>query len=131
MPETETDNHLSKDKQDHRLELEGEDTFPASDAPSMSSPITGSGHKDVSDLPDDFKDNKQAQFEYGRRSQLKTQHFDTSSRRLTMGNPDIGEVDLGTIEADEPAQPDDHDSFDEPAKDTGGGFDEATDGRER
>ena len=124
------DQNQDKENQVRRLDSESEDTFPASDSPSMTSPITGSGHKDVSDLPDDFKDNKQAQFEYGRRSQAKTQHFDTSTRRLTMGNPDIGEVDLGTIEADEPAQPDDNDPYDEPADDKGGGFDQVTDANE-
>lgn len=130
MSKFDSDNQSSKkDTQDRRLDSEVEDTFPASDAPSMSSPITGSGHKDISDLPADFKDNKVAQFEYGRRSQAKTQHFDTSTRRLSMGNPDIGEVDLGTIEADEPAQPDDNDHYDEPEDDKGGGFEEVDNNR--
>lgn len=115
---------------EERIDHEVEDTFPASDPPSMTSPITGVGgtkdaeSRDVSGLPADFKDNPAAQFEYGRRSQLKTQHFDTSSRRLSMGNPDIGDVDLGTIESDEPSQRDDNDLYDGPANDRGGGFEE-------
>lgn len=93
-----------------------EDTFPASDPPSHS-PMTGVGRKkrepevsrDPSGLKSNFKDDKAAQFEYGRRSQASTQHFDTSTERLRKGNPNIGEVDLGTIEADKPAQRDDDD----------------------
>jgi hypothetical protein len=93
-----------------------EDTFPASDPPSTSM-FTGVGKSNddtysVSGLPPDFKDNPKAQFEYGRRSEHTTEHFDRSSRRLENGNPDIGNVDLGTIEADKPAQPDDHDHYD-------------------
>lgn len=59
-----------------------------------------------------FKNSKAAQFEYGRKNQHNTEHFDQSSRRLENGNPDIGEVDLGNIEADRPAQPDDNDHLD-------------------
>ncbi|MES2964753.1 MAG: hypothetical protein V4760_12745 [Bdellovibrionota bacterium] len=107
-----------------------EDSFPASDPPSHS-PMTGVGrteseskprqvheeseretHDDPSGLKANFKNDKVAQFNYGRRSQASTQHFDTSTERLRKGNPDIGEVDLGTIEADKPAQADDDDLFD-------------------
>lgn len=92
-----------------------EDSFPASDPPSTS-PVTGVTDdlvpRDASDLPEDFKDNTAAQFRYGRKSQQSTHHFDRSSRRLEHGNPDVGEIDLGTIEADKPAQPDDHDHYD-------------------
>lgn len=59
-----------------------------------------------------LKNSKAAQFEYGRKAQHSTEHFDQSSRRLEKGNPDIGEVDLGNIEADKPAEPDDNDHFD-------------------
>jgi hypothetical protein len=94
-----------------------EDTFPASDAPSHSPVADGSRGsapkgEDPSGLPSNFKDDKAAQFEYGRQSQASTQHFDTSTDRLRRGNPDIGEVDLGTIQADKPAQVDDYDLFD-------------------
>jgi hypothetical protein len=61
---------------------------------------------------EDFKNNPSAQFKYGRQSQHSTEHFDQSSRRLDKGNPDLGEVDLGNIEADQPAQPDDNDHYD-------------------
>jgi hypothetical protein len=93
-----------------------EDTFPASDPPSRS-PMTGIGDSNdktysISGLPKDFKDNPAEQFKYGRRSEKSTEHFDRSSRRLEHGNPDVGEIDLGTIEADRPAQPDDHDHYD-------------------
>jgi hypothetical protein len=101
-----------------------EDTFPASDAPSHSRPPTsrdlaGNQVEDsndktysISGLPRDFKDNTKAQFEYGRRVERATEHFDRSSHRLERGNPDVGNVDLGTIEADKPVQPDDHDHYD-------------------
>lgn len=59
-----------------------------------------------------FKNSRAAQFEYGRASQHRTEHFDQSSRRLEKGNPDVGEIDLGNIEADQPAQPDDNDHLD-------------------
>ncbi|MES2856846.1 MAG: hypothetical protein V4692_13330 [Bdellovibrionota bacterium] len=68
--------------------------------------------EDPSGLSSNFKNDKAAQFEYGRKSQVSTQHFDTSDSRLRKGNPDIGEVDLGNIEANEPPQPDDGDHFD-------------------
>lgn len=120
-----------------------EDTFPASDPPSHS-PMTGvnrgnegatygseapdtgksqdrhetSSRADdalkESGLPSDFKDNKAAQFEYGRRAQAATLHFDRSENRLRKGNPDIGEVDMGIIDADKPVAPDDDDPFDSP-----------------
>lgn len=92
-----------------------EDTFPASDPPSTS-PLIGFGRRAEpflgEDLPSDFKENPRAQFEYGRRSQASTLHFDRSTRRLELGNPNVGDVDLGTIEADKPAQPDDNDHWD-------------------
>ena len=94
------------------LDRAEEDSFPASDPISALSPTTGMGRHSSSELPADFKDNKEAQFAYGRRTEQKTLHFDTSSHRLNMGNPDIGEVDLGTIEADQPAQKDDNDHYD-------------------
>lgn len=107
-----------------------EDSFPASDPPSTSSPVTGVGHRHgqddktygVSHLPADFKDNPRAQFKYGRRTEAATLHFEPDTRRLERGNPDVGEVDLGTIEADRPAQPDDNDHFDS-ADDLDGGGD--------
>lgn len=111
------------DNEENLQDKTEEDTFPASDPPSHS-PMTGVGRRgrqnssddaesrDPSGLAPDFKDDKAAQFEYGRRSQASTQHFDRSTERLRHGNPDIGEVDLGTIEADKPAQRDDDDLFD-------------------
>lgn len=96
------------------MDKQSEDSFPASDPPSTS-PITGVGERRMDragSLPADFKDNKVEQFKYGRRVEQATHHFDTTSRRLERGNPDIGEVDLGTIEADKPTQPDDNDHFD-------------------
>ncbi|HVK60920.1 MAG TPA: hypothetical protein VM432_05190 [Bdellovibrionales bacterium] len=99
-------------------DVEVEDTFPASDPPSTS-PMTGVGRnvherrpKDPSGLSKNFKNDKVEQFEYGRRSEASTLHFDPSTERLRRGNPDVGNVDLGTIEADKPAQPDDNDHFD-------------------
>ena len=59
-----------------------------------------------------FKNDPAAQFRYGRHAQHATEHFDQSSRRLDKGNPDVGEVDLGNIEADKPAEPDDKDHYD-------------------
>jgi hypothetical protein len=104
---------LGKDQ--NLLDKEVEDTFPASDPPSHS-PMTGVGRgahgEDPSGLPSNFKNDKAAQFEYGRQSQASTQHFDTSTDRLRRGNPDIGEVDLGNIEANRPAEPDDSDHLD-------------------
>jgi hypothetical protein len=61
---------------------------------------------------EEFKNNPAAQFKYGRQAQHATEHFDQSSRRLDKGNPDVGEIDLGNIEADKPAEPDDNDHFD-------------------
>ena len=80
---------------------ENEDSFPASDPPS-NSPLRAAGRS----LPANFKDNPRAQFEFGRRSERSTEHVDPTSTRLERGNPDVGEVDLSTIEADKPAQPD-------------------------
>lgn len=68
--------------------------------------------KDASQAPKNIKDSKAAQFEYGRKSQHATEHFDRHSRRLESGNPDVGEIDLGNIEADRPAEPDDKDFYD-------------------
>lgn len=114
------------ENRENLLDKTEEDTFPASDPPSMT-PMTGMGRasrdKDKDDqhqmtpeerahLPNDFKENTVEQFKYGRRSEAARHHFDRSSRRLERGNPDVGEIDLGTIEADKPAQPDDHDHFD-------------------
>ncbi|MCM2282557.1 MAG: hypothetical protein NDI61_12005 [Bdellovibrionaceae bacterium] len=62
--------------------------------------------------PKDIKESKAAQFRYGRQSQHATEHFDRTSRRLERGNPDVGQVDLGNIEADTPAEPDDQDHYD-------------------
>lgn len=59
-----------------------------------------------------LKNSPAAQYEYGRKAQHSTEHFDQSSRRLEHGNPDIGEVDLGNIEANKPSEPDDNDHFD-------------------
>ena len=109
-----------RDEQNRQDKID-EDSFPSSDPPSYT-PMTGFGRADreraphdeipepdPSGLEPDFKNDKAAQFEYGRKSQASTQHFDTSTNRLRKGNPDIGDVDLGTIEADEPAQRDDDD----------------------
>jgi hypothetical protein len=86
-----------------------EDSFPASDSPSTS-PVIGVGsssRRKPGALPADFKDNPVEQFKYGRRVEDATHHFDTSTHRHAIGNPDVGEVDLGTIEADQPAERDD------------------------
>jgi|GEM_PF-3921610 len=91
---------------ENRLDKTVEDSFPASDPPSQT-PISGVGK-----LPADFKENGAAQFEYGRKTEAKTLHFESNPNRLNRGNPDIGDVDLGNIEADEPAQPDDDDHYD-------------------
>ena len=91
-----------------------EDSFPASDPPS-NTPISGSGrtNREVPvGMKSDFKENGAEQFEYGRRTEAKTFNFDTSTNRLRRGNPDIGNVDLGNIEADKPAQKDDDDHYD-------------------
>lgn len=90
-----------------------EDSFPASDPPS-NTPISGVGmtSKEVSpDKTTDFKENGAKQFEYGRRTEAKTLHFDPSTDRLYKGNPDVGDVDLGTIEADKPAEKDDNSPY--------------------
>lgn len=100
--------HSDENMQDKTVE----DSFPASDPPSQT-PISGvSKAKPLGDVPDDLKNNKVAQFEYGRKTEAKTLHFDTSTNRLNKGNPDVGDVDLGNIEADKPAQKDDDDHFD-------------------
>ena len=100
--------------EDNLLDKTVEDSFPASDAPSHT-PISGVGRtnkESATGLPSDFKENGAKQFEYGRRTEAKTLHFDTSTNRLRKGNPDVGEVDLGNIEADKPAQKDDDDHDD-------------------
>ena len=107
-------------RDEQRQDETDEDSFPASDPPSQS-PMTGVGRtesepepvtQDPSGLKSNFKDDKVAQFAYGRKSQASTQHFDTSTNRLRKGNPDVGDVDLGIIEADKPAQKDDNDHYD-------------------
>lgn len=68
--------------------------------------------KPLGDVPADLKENPRAQFEYGRRSEKKLERTARDSKRLEIGNPNIGEVDLGNIEANEPSQPDDNDHWD-------------------
>ena len=95
--------------EENRRDKVVEDSFPASDPPSTS-PMTGIGARTKrapGELPADFKDNPVEQFKYGRRVEDATHHFDTSTHRHAVGNPDVGNVDLGTIEADKPAEPDD------------------------
>jgi hypothetical protein len=131
-----SDTSRLRDPENYQDKVE-EDTFPASDPPS-SSPLTGMGrtygdtgaggdagvgresYTESKGVPEDLKDNPKAQFLYGRRTEKKTHHFDRTSRRLERGNPDVGEVDLGTIEADRPAQPDDHDHYDTADEDESG-----------
>lgn len=91
-----------------------EDSFPASDPPS-NTPLSGVGRTDrevPTGMKSDFKENGAAQFEYGRRTEAKTFNYETSTNRFRKGNPDVGDVDLGNIEADKPAQKDDDDHFD-------------------
>jgi hypothetical protein len=98
--------------EENLLDKTVEDSFPASDPPSHT-PISGvSKAKPISNVPSDLKENGAAQFEYGRRTEAKTLHFDPSTNRLNKGNPDVGDVDLGNIEADKPAQKDDDDHYD-------------------
>lgn len=52
------------------------------------------------------------EFQHGRESDKKLQRTALDSKRREHGNPDIGEVDLGNIEADKPSQPDDNDPLD-------------------
>ncbi len=91
-----------------------EDSFPASDPPS-NTPVSGVGRTNR-EVPvgtkADFKENGAEQFEYGRRTAAKTLHVDPSTNRLRKGNPDVGNIDLGNIEADKKAQPDDNDHYD-------------------
>jgi hypothetical protein len=100
--------------EDNMQDKIGEDSFPASDPPSQT-PISGVGktNREVPvGTPSDFKENGAAQFEYGRRTEAKTLNFEPNTNRLNRGNPDVGEVDLGTIESDKPAQKDDDDHYD-------------------
>src|SRR4051812_6878593 len=100
--------------EENRLDKTVEDSFPASDPPSHT-PISGVAktHREVPvGASANFKENGAEQFEYGRRTEAKTLHFDPSTDRLRRGNPDVGNVDLGNIEADRPADPDDDDHFD-------------------
>ena len=91
-----------------------EDSFPASDPPS-NTPVSGVGRTNR-EVPvgakADFKENGAEQFKYGRRTAAQTLHVDPSTNRLRRGNPDVGNVDLGNIEADKPAEPDDNDHDD-------------------
>lgn len=94
-----------------------EDTFPASDSPGSYSVGRGPQHGaplQAEGLPADFKENKSAQFAYGRKSEASTLHFDRSTNRLERGNPDVGDVDLGVIDANEPARKDDNDAYTSP-----------------
>lgn len=99
--------------EENLLDKTNEDSFPASDPPSTS-PIAGVGrtNREVPVNTKKFKENGAEQFEYGRRTEAKTLHFDPSTDRLRRGNPDVGEIDLGNIEADKPAQKDDNDHYD-------------------
>ncbi len=54
-----------------------------------------------------------AQFKQGR-EQAKKLQTDPDSHRLDSGNPDIGDVDMGVIEADKPTKKDDNSPFTEP-----------------
>lgn len=55
-----------------------------------------------------------AQFKQGREQAKKLQITDPNSHRLETGNPDIGDVDMGVIEADKPTKKDDNSPFTEP-----------------
>lgn len=97
-----------------------EDSFPASD-PASNTPVSGVGatrnswsedSQNPAGTPKDFKDNKAAQFEYGRRTEAKTFNYEQNTNRFRKGNPDVGNVDLGNIEAGKPADPDDNDPND-------------------
>ena len=54
------------------------------------------------------------QFKRGRENEKKLQITDPESHRLDNGNPDIGDVDLGVIEADKPTRKDDNSPLTEP-----------------
>ena len=70
--------------------------------------------KNVGSVPTNLKESGAAQFQYGRESEKKLERTARNSHRLEMGNPDIGDVDLGVIEADKPAQKDDNSPLTEP-----------------
>jgi hypothetical protein len=57
----------------------------------------------IGQVPKNLKDSGSAQFLYGRASAKAAEIYDPSSHRLEDGNPDIGDVDLGTIQASEAA----------------------------
>lgn len=98
--------------EENLLDKTNEDSFPASDPPSQT-PISGvTRARPIGDVPSDLKESGKAQFKYGRRTEAKTLHFEPNPNRLNKGNPDIGDVDLGNIEADKPAQRDDDDHYD-------------------
>lgn len=104
----------------NRQDKMDEDSFPASDAPSSYSvgrgdqkPAKAATGK-AGELPADFKDNKAAQFAYGRKSEAATLHFDTSTNRLEQGNPDVGDIDLGVIDAESPVRADDNNPYTRP-----------------
>jgi hypothetical protein len=122
----------SSHERQERLDRMDAESFPASDAPShtphpdLNSSASNSAQPDINagrshgvgpdanDKADreDFKNNSARQFRYGRQSEQSTLHFDPTSKRLETGNPDVGNVDLGTIEADQPAQPDESSDLD-------------------
>lgn len=86
--------------------------------PAKSSAKVGASpdSRDPEDVKE-FKNDPKRQFQYGREAEASTLHFDRDTHRLNTGNPDVGDVDLGTIEADKPAQPDDLDPYDSPDED--------------
>jgi hypothetical protein len=98
--------------EENLLDKTNEDSFPASDPPSHT-PISGvTRARPLGEVPRDLKESGKAQFQYGRRVEAKTLHFEPNTNRLDKGNPDIGDVDLGNIEADQPSQRDDDDLYD-------------------
>jgi hypothetical protein len=117
---------------DQTIDEMSDESFPASDPPSFT-PVTGVGaepndlggsHHDVAQEAHDahdtherdqeIKNSPAKQFEYGRKSEIATHHFDRSSKRLEKGNPDIGDVDLGVIDEKHPTQKEDNDPWTAP-----------------